>query len=994
MATLFAIYGIAYCQPSHFPLNGVRDERPVYYAFKNCTIFRPGGDTLKNAYLLIKGDRIEAIGQNITIPSGTVVYDLSGKFIYPSFIEPFTSYGMPAASKPERQASPQYTSERSGSYSWNEALKSEVDAYKLFSTQPDSGKNLRDAGFGTAISLVRDGVARGTATAVSLAPISVHQSIIKDKVAACYSLNKGTSTQDYPGSQMGAIALLRQAWYDSQWYEKGGKDLYNDISLEAWNSNKTLRQYFEVSDKQMALRAQKIGDEFNIKFIIKGAGDEYQRLAEIKKTGSTFIIPVNFPENYDLSDPYTSLNVSIGVLKHWELAPFNAYLLDSAGISFALTADGLKDPKEFIKQLRIINRTGFDRQKILQACTTIPARIFGIEKETGDLKKGMLANFIIVSGDLFDPESELMENWTAGKRNVLKDATTPDYNGMYTLFLGRLPGKQLLIEEKGPGNISAFMVHDSSRTAVTISISGKSIMLFVNDTISSNDDFYRLSGNMISQNPITFEGTGTNKKGQWFNWKAAWDSIPAVAENGEEKSETLERGTIWYPNKAYGRIAIPQQEQVIIRNATVWTNESDGVLKNTDVLIKAGKIQAIGQNLDTIGCRVLDGTGKHLTSGIIDEHSHIAITGGVNECTQSVTAEVRIGDVLNSEDLNIYRQLAGGVTAAQLLHGSCNPIGGQSGLIKLRWGVAPEKLKIAGASGFIKFALGENVKQSNWGDNYNSRYPQSRMGVEQIYYDAFWRAREYEHTWKNISKGSNTPRKDLELETLVEILSSKRFVTTHSYQQGEINMLMHVADSMGFKLNTFTHILEGYKVADKMKAHGVGASTFSDWWAYKYEVIEAIPYNGAIMDQMGIVVAYNSDDAEMARRLNQEAAKAIKYGGLSEEEAWKFVTLNPAKLLHLDDTMGSIKVGKDADVVLWNHNPLSVYAIPLYTFVDGICYYSKVDDDALKIQNENERARIIAKMMAKKESDKGSEQMATEDEPEVKHCINKEDLNP
>jgi imidazolonepropionase-like amidohydrolase len=283
-------------------------------------------------------------------------------------------------------------------------------------------------------------------------------------------------------------------------------------------------------------------------------------------------------------------------------------------------------------------------------------------------------------------------------------------------------------------------------------------------------------------------------------------------------------------------------------------------------------------------------------------------------------------------------------------------------------------MKFEGAPGFIKFALGENVKQSNWGDEFKIRYPQSRMGVEQVYVDAFTRAKKYEKeiiSFKLGVKGVFKPRRDLRMEALVEIMNKKRFITCHSYQQGEINMLMHVADSLGFKINTFTHILEGYKVADKMKAHGVGASSFSDWWAYKYEVMEAIPYNGAILHDMGIVVAYNSDDAEMARRLNQEAAKAVKYGGVSEEEALKFVTLNPAKLLHIDNKVGSIKVGKDADVVLWNDHPLSIYSKVLMTFIDGTCYFDVNRDLKLRESITSERARILKKMIDEKNRNSG-----------------------
>jgi imidazolonepropionase-like amidohydrolase len=417
-------------------------------------------------------------------------------------------------------------------------------------------------------------------------------------------------------------------------------------------------------------------------------------------------------------------------------------------------------------------------------------------------------------------------------------------------------------------------------------------------------------------------------------------------------------------------------ESVLFRNATVWTNEAEGVAQHTDVLLQNGKIAAVGKNLKAGNARVIDATGMHLTNGIIDEHSHIAISQGVNECTQAVTSEVRIGDVVNSEDINIYRQLAGGVTSAQLLHGSCNPIGGQAAMIKLRWGMEPEKMKIEGADPFIKFALGENVKQSNFGDRAHTRYPQTRMGVEQTLFDAFIRAKEY----KAALKDKNT-RRDLELDALIEILENKRFITCHSYVQSEINMLMHVADSLGFKVNTFTHVLEGYKLADQLKKHGANTSTFADWWAYKYEVIEAIPYNASIMNREGLNVAINSDDAEMGRRLNQETAKGIKYGGMTEEEAWKMVTLNPARMLHLDKTLGSIRPGKDADVVLWNDHPLSIYAVPQYTFVDGRCLYSRESDAELRRSLALERARIIQKLIrARQDGEKTEKHISEEDE--------------
>ena len=433
------------------------------------------------------------------------------------------------------------------------------------------------------------------------------------------------------------------------------------------------------------------------------------------------------------------------------------------------------------------------------------------------------------------------------------------------------------------------------------------------------------------------------------------------------------------------------------------------------MLIHDGRLAAVGIDLDLaallpagVTATEIDGRGKHVTPGVIDEHTHIAVDRGVNEGTQASSAEVWIGHAVDSEDVNMYRQLSGGVTCAQILHGSANPIGGQSAIIKFRWGAEPQDLLYDEAVPFIKFALGENVKQSNWGDGYRTRFPQTRMGVEQVYYDHFIRAREYGRAQleyrvslrnakrKDLREGRGpvAPRVDLELETLLQILNEERFVTCHSYRQDEINMLMHVADSLGFRLNTFTHILEGYKVADKMAEHGAGGSSFSDWWAYKYEVKDAIPYNGAVLHNQGVVTAFNSDDAEMARRLNQEAAKAFKYGRVPEEEALKFVTLNPAKLLHIDHKTGSLKPGKDADVVVWSDHPLSINAKAEQTFVEGVRCFDVDRDRELRDAMRAERARLTAKMYDEgSSSGRGGAKRPTERVETHYHCDTLTDEN-
>ncbi|MEN9297480.1 MAG: hypothetical protein RJA42_1750, partial [Bacteroidota bacterium] len=465
----------------------------------------------------------------------------------------------------------------------------------------------------------------------------------------------------------------------------------------------------------------------------------------------------------------------------------------------------------------------------------------------------------------------------------------------------------------------------------------------------------RLSGTFAN---ATFTGTGQLANGDWVSWKAtASAAADTTSKKTAKKDDKLELGSVIYPFAAYGTSKPATAETILIKNATVWTNEKSGVLKNSDILLKNGKIAAIGKGLKDPAARVIDGTGKHVTAGIIDEHSHVAGTGGINECSQSVTAEVRIQDVIDPDDVDIYRQLSGGVTSSHILHGSCNTIGGQTQLLKFRWGANAEGMKFENWDPFIKFALGENVKRS-WNTS-NPRFPDSRMGVEQVLMDAFTRARDYE-------KQGPGKRIDLELETLVEILNHKRFITCHSYVQSEINAMMKVADHFGFTVNTFTHILEGYKVADIMAKHGANASTFSDWWSYKMEVTDAIPQNAYLMQKTGVNVAINSDDAEMARRLNQEAAKSVKYAGMSEEEALKMVTLNPAKMLHVADRVGSIKEGKDADIVVWSDNPLSIYAKSEHTIVDGAVVFDRAADVVRQAELKAEKQRLVQKMIGAK----------------------------
>jgi imidazolonepropionase-like amidohydrolase len=418
---------------------------------------------------------------------------------------------------------------------------------------------------------------------------------------------------------------------------------------------------------------------------------------------------------------------------------------------------------------------------------------------------------------------------------------------------------------------------------------------------------------------------------------------------------------------------------ILIQNATILT-VSHGTIAHGSVLIKDGKIAEVGTSLKAPkDAQVIDAAGQFVIPGIIDCHSHIAIDGSVNEGSVSVSSIVNTADVLNPDDIDIYRDLAGGVTVANVLHGSANAIGGQTVVIKLRWGLPASKLPFEGALPGIKFALGENPKRSNFSiPGSTPRYPTTRMGVEETIRTAFAEARDYKKTWDDYDKrvaGGNKnaipPRRDLRLDPLVEVLEGKRYVHAHCYREDEILMLLRVAREFGFKVRTLQHVLEGYKVADEIAAAGTGASTFSDWWAYKVEAYDAIPHNAAIMTRRGVVVSINSDDAEEATHLNQEAAKTMKYGGLTHDEALKLVTLNPAIQLGIDKRVGSIDVGKDADLVIYNHDPLSAYAVVQQTLIDGRVYFDRKRDIAEREAREKEKKALMEKEKKAEEKKSG-----------------------
>ena len=920
---------------------------------------------LEKGMILIKNGRIIDVGTSIEIPRNALVYHFEGKHIYPSFIELHSSFGLAALKgSSSGRRSIQYQAKRKGYY-WNDHILADYNSHDDFKYDPKKAKELRASGFGVVNSHRKEGIHRGTSVLVSLNDVQNNgYRMLKDRAAQHLSFKKSnTSGQYYPGSIMGAMALIRQVYHDAKWYANGNAK-NKDMALEAVVNNSSLPSIFETSNKLDVARAAKIGYEFGKKYIIKAYGNEYEQINTLKKLNPHLLVPVNFPNAYDVDDPFLVQKLSLNQMRYWNQAPANPKEIANAGIKFAFTSSDLKNIKDFLPNIRKAVQYGLSPERALAALTTIPAQLINQKGEIGELRKGALANLIITNGPVFNKETEIEQNWVQGQQHIIKPIPENTIDGEYDLNIKDDLYK--LVISKSESKISAKITQDSTKLKTATKYINGWLTLRFSD--STNTKFAQLKSKINNVNNL--KGDGNFFDGALINWNA--DKVESTQQKKVEiKNEVLQKILpITYPNNGFGYKTLPTSENILFANVTVWTNEEEGILENASVWVVDGKIKAVGDINNAQGARIIDGTGKHLTSGIIDEHSHIGASS-INEGGHNSSAEVTIKDVINPDDINLYRNLSGGVTTLQILHGSANPIGGRSAIIKPKWGASADGLLYPNADPYIKFALGENVKQSNW-QSYG-RFPQTRMGVEQVFTDYFQRAKEYKAAWrkynnspKKIKSKLKVPRYDIEMETLVEILDGKRFISCHSYVQSEINMLMKVADRFGVRINTFTHILEGYKVADKMKDHGVGGSTFSDWWAYKFEVNDAIPYNGAIMHSQGVTVAFNSDDSEMSRRLNQEAAKAVKYGGVSEEDAWKFVTLNPAKLLHIDHEVGSIKVGKSADLVLWSNHPMSIYSVAEKTMIDGAIYYDLNRATAQVEEIAKEKNKLIQYMLLAK----------------------------
>ena len=936
------------------PAKALHRNPPRAWALTNATIYAAPGKTIEDGTVVMRDGIITAVGAKVKIPKQATIIDMDGKHIYAGFIESWLDVKT-------------VKKDTSLQANWNSNMRAYLKGADLFHPKEKSLKELHGLGFTTAHVTPKGGIFQGSSGLVQLGQIP---KVLSNNVAQVVEYAAGGwGAKEYPTSLLGAIAFIRQGFLDADWYSKsqgilakypdGNEPIQADRSLEELSIAKRNKQpfVFRTGNELYIDRSSNIAEEFELNLWIMGNGYEYRRIEEMP--ASFMIVPLNFPAKPEVADPQNALQYSTEQLKHWDMAPDNAAKLADAGFQFALTSAELKDRKDFRKNLsRAVNR-GLNESAALAALTTNPAKEFGQAKRLGKVAPGFIANLVVTDGNYFDKKSKVQSVWIDGNEYEVAPDPLVDAVGDWTLREGsnswtlsvKADGGSLIVDEKK--------------------------LKLANYKLDQDRISFSVNADTILQKDVTrFKGTITGGKatgyvfypdGSSSGWTAVLDS--AKTEKGKKsKKESASNLSLVFPEGAYGLDEdVPSPKTILINDATIWTSGEKGVLKEYDILIQDGKIKKIAINISLPrgNALIIDGTGKHVTPGLIDAHSHMA-GESINEGFQNVTAEVRMRDVIEPNDVAMYRALAGGLTTINLLHGSANPIGGQNVVMKLRWGSFSDDLIFKPAPQGIKFALGENVKRVR---SYG-RYPETRMGVEQVIRDAFMAARDYKKSWDIYNKDAKLkrsaipPRRDLELDAMVEIMEGKRLVHSHSYRQDEILMLTRIAEDYGFTMATFQHVLEGYKVAERLAEHGAGASTFSDWWAYKYEVVDAIPYNGTLMTNAGVTVSFNSDSDELARRMNLEAAKAVKYGGLDEAEALKMVTINPAKQLKIDRYVGSLEVGKDADFTIWSGHPLSSYTICEQTWIEGKQYFSLEQDQYFRQRDAKLRNDLIQKILS------------------------------
>ncbi|MEM9373135.1 MAG: amidohydrolase family protein [Planctomycetota bacterium] len=971
--------------------NGMQPSHPSRILIENATVHTAPGSTLDKADILIDNGRIVRVAGTIEpgrgAAAGARVIDAEGHHVYAGFIDAYVPVDTPAP-----------TAGAPGTH-WSALITPQRDALAGDGLPEYDARKLRTLGFAAAGIAPSSGIFRGSGAVVSTAepfgdPSLGHLPVYRASASDHMGFETSHwSSGNYPTSHMGVVAMMRQSFIDAE--RRAG--MHNTDASCLDHIDPEALMVYDSTNPLEAMLADKVAREFgHANVAIVGSGSEFKRLEALDAADRAVIVPLVFPKAPDVFTVGSADATSLDELMSWEHAPSNARYLVERGLQVSITSSKLPKSQKFWDNLDRSIDAGLAPDDALAALTTAPAGLLGVSDQLGTIEAGKVANLIIATEDLFDTEADatILSLYIDGRRHHLADAEDTRFDGRWSVSI--VDRYDDIASMEVDGKTVHSVQNDEKTKARKVEIDQDRVSFLVDD---DEQGTFLISGILGPDNII--RGTGVMPDQSTYEWTAAYlgpledADEPEDTDNDELIEPDLTAAPAGAPFANYTVADVPEQGIYLLTNATVWTQTDEGILENAWVLVNNGKITGVGnQGFPRIAATMIDCTGKHITPGLIDAHSHTSLFRlGVNESGQAVTSEVRIADSIDPSHINWYRQLAGGVTSALMLHGSANPIGGQSQTVKVRWGShKPEDMHFEGAATGIKFALGENVKQSNWGDDKTTRYPQTRLGVETIMRDRFTKAAEYGLAWDIIgdnarsgsffsterpsaSGSSDRPPRDLELEAIAEIIAGDRLIHCHSYRQDEILMLCRIAEDFGFRIGTFQHGLETYKVAEIVKEHAIGTSIFSDWWAFKVEVQDAIPYAGPINFEAGLMTSFNSDSDELARRMNVEAGKALRYAlasgiEMAPQDALDFVTMNAARQLRIDDRVGSIEFGKDADLAVWSGNPLSSMSRCERTFVDGRMLFSLDDDRAHRERMQAERARLIAKIVEEGKADK------------------------
>lgn len=950
------------------PVTALRDNGSGFHALVGARVVTAPGQVLQNATIVIRNGLIVSVGANVAAPAGARVWDLKGQTVYPGFIDAHADLGV--GEVPEGGDV--------GPTHWNPQVRAWYSSTSNFRDDSTRRRSLRSLGFGTALVVPKQGIFRGTASVVNLAEAGARERVLRPDLAQTVGFNRSFQLGGgYPNSAMGTTALMKQTFMDAEWYirawaayERSGRSILPPETSEALAALGNAVQgrqpvLFLTSSEEEYLRAQAIATEFKLTPWFRGSGEEYRLVDVLKGRTNPLIIPLNFPDAPEIGSPEAALNASLGQLRHWYLAPTNAAQLAAANVPFAITTDGLSSLNQFLPNLRIAVARGLAPDKALAALTTVPAGWLGIERTHGTIAAGKVANLVIADGDLFTEEASVRDVWVQGTRYGVTRPPQIDPRGTWTITTDDAAGFPATLRLEGPINRIRGTIELPNRRPLNLA------------TARVITETGRLEAT-VNGEPLGYQGTilitGSVRGDEFYGWMSLPNGAdPVYRGTRTEAFAGQERGAVasrvpaielpWLrPSMEYGRATPPEQPAVVIvRNATVWTSGPQGRLENADLLVRAGKVVQVGQRLTAPrGAVEIDGTGKHVTPGLIDPHTHTGVSS-VNESGFAIVPEVQMGDVLTVNNIWMYRQLAGGLTMQMVKHGSANPIGGENVFVKNRWGLLPDQQRLENAPRTVKFALGENPKRSP------NRYPNTRMGVQEIIRDHFLAAREYEAEWKrweaDRTKAGIPPRRDLRMEALVDILNQELLVSSHGYRADEFLALVRLAEEFGFKVQTLQHGVEAYKIATELKNSGVAAVVWSDWGAFKLESYDATNYNARLLLEAGVVTSLHSDDAEISTRMNWEAGKLLR-SGVDEVTALQTVTINAARAVAIQDRVGSLEPGKDADFVIWNGNPLSQFTRAEQTWVDGRRYFSLEEDRQLRAEVDRQRNLLIQAVLA------------------------------